>query len=98
MTTYDLQLPFPLAGDQPKAVRELVEGFEAGARFQTLLGVTGSGKPVPMASVIAALGMPGLVMSQNQTLAAHVRGELQQFFPRTPVPSVISDYDNYLPD
>jgi len=98
MTTYDLQLPFPLAGDQPKAVRELVEGFEAGARFQTLLGVTGSGKTVTMASVIAELGMPALVMSHNKTLAAQLYGELKQFFPRNAVEYFISYYDYYQPE
>src|SRR5690606_22447280 len=82
MLTYDLQLPFPLRGDQPQAVEELIRGFEAGQRTQTLLGVTGSGKTVTMASVIAALGRPALVMSHNKTLAAQLYGELKQFFPR----------------
>ena len=98
MMTYDLQLPFPLRGDQPQAVEELIRGFEAGQRTQTLLGVTGSGKTVTMASVIAALGRPALVMSHNKTLAAQLYGELKQFFPRNAVEYFISYYDYYQPE
>ena len=76
MATFDLQLPFPLKGDQPQAVEELASGLERGDRYQTLLGVTGSGKTVTMASAIAAYGKPALVMSHNKTLAAQLYGEL----------------------
>src|SRR5690606_36946650 len=95
---FDLQLPFPLRGDQPQAVEELVRGFQSGLRAQTLLGVTGSGKTVTMASVIAALGKPALVMSHNKTLAAQLYGELKQFFPRNAVEYFISYYDYYQPE
>ncbi|MFW6201573.1 MAG: excinuclease ABC subunit UvrB [Gemmatimonadota bacterium] len=98
MATYDLQLPFPLQGDQPQAVEELVEGLERGDRHQTLLGVTGSGKTVTMASAIAAHGRPALVMSHNKTLAAQLYGELKQFFPRNAVEYFISYYDYYQPE
>lgn len=98
MATFDLQLPFPLSGDQPQAVEELSAGLAAGERFQTLLGVTGSGKTVTMASVIAAYGRPTLVMSHNKTLAAQLYGELKQFFPRNAVEYFISYYDYYQPE
>lgn len=98
MSTFDLQLPFPLKGDQPQAVEELVRGLERGDRYQTLLGVTGSGKTVTMASVIAAYGKPTLVMSHNKTLAAQLYGELKQFFPKNAVEYFISYYDYYQPE
>ncbi|HEX7119930.1 MAG TPA: excinuclease ABC subunit UvrB [Longimicrobiales bacterium] len=98
MSIYDLQLPFPLKGDQPQAVEELSRGLERGDRYQTLLGVTGSGKTVTMASVIAAHGKPALVMSHNKTLAAQLYGELKQFFPRNAVEYFISYYDYYQPE
>ncbi len=98
MATFDLQLPFPLKGDQPQAVEELVAGLRRGDRYQTLLGVTGSGKTVTMASVIAAYGKPALVMSHNKTLAAQLYGELKQFFPRNAVEYFISYYDYYQPE
>jgi len=98
MSTFDLQLPFPLKGDQPQAVEELVRGLERGDRYQTLLGVTGSGKTVTMASVIAAFGKPTLVMSHNKTLAAQLYGELKQFFPKNAVEYFISYYDYYQPE
>jgi len=98
MATFDLQLPFALRGDQPQAVEELVRGLRNGQRYQTLLGVTGSGKTVTMASVIAAYGRPALVMSHNKTLAAQLYGELKQFFPRNAVEYFISYYDYYQPE
>ena len=98
MSTYDLQLPFELAGDQPQAIEELVQGFVSGRRYQTLLGVTGSGKTVTMASAIAACGRPALVMSHNKTLAAQLYGELKQFFPHNAVEYFISYYDYYQPE
>jgi excinuclease ABC subunit B len=98
MATFDLQLPFALAGDQPPAIAELSAGLRQGERFQTLLGVTGSGKTVTMASVIANFGRPTLVMSHNKTLAAQLYGELKQFFPTSAVEYFISYYDYYQPE
>jgi len=98
MTRFDLQLPFDLRGDQPQAIAEIVDGFSRGQDFQTLLGVTGSGKTVTMASVIAEIGVPTLVMSHNKTLAAQLYGELKQFFPRNAVEYFISYYDYYQPE
>jgi excinuclease ABC subunit B len=98
MSTFDLQLPFELAGDQPQAIRELEAGLAAGEAFQTLLGVTGSGKTVTMASVIAGHGRPTLVMSHNKTLAAQLYGELKQFFPSNAVEYFVSYYDYYQPE
>ncbi|MGH7504638.1 MAG: excinuclease ABC subunit UvrB, partial [Longimicrobiales bacterium] len=98
MTTYDLRLPFGLAGDQPQAIEELAGAFRRGDRFQTLLGVTGSGKTVTMASVIADLGRPALVMSHNKTLAAQLYGELKQFLPNNAVEYFVSYYDYYQPE
>ncbi len=97
-TTFDLRLPFSLSGDQPQAIAELSEGLVRGQRYQTLLGVTGSGKTVTMASVIANLGRPTLVMSHNKTLAAQLYGELKQFFPHNAVEYFISYYDYYQPE
>jgi len=98
MANFELVLPFPLAGDQPQAVAELTEGLRRGDAYQTLLGVTGSGKTVTMAAVIAAYGRPTLVMSHNKTLAAQLYGELKQFFPRNAVEYFISYYDYYQPE
>jgi excinuclease ABC subunit B len=98
MSVFDLQLPFELAGDQPQAVRELTTGLAAGQPLQTLLGVTGSGKTVTMASVIANYGRPTLVMSHNKTLAAQLYGELKQFFPANAVEYFVSYYDYYQPE
>ena len=95
---FDLQLPFEPTGDQPEAIEELSEGVERGDRWQTLLGVTGSGKTVTMAGVIEETGMPTLVMSHNKTLAAQLYGELRQFFPRNAVEYFISYYDYYQPE
>ena len=98
MASFDLQLPFELAGDQPQAIRELSEGLSSGQPFQTLLGVTGSGKTVTMASVIADHGRPTLVMSHNKTLAAQLYGELKGFFPKNAVEYFVSYYDYYQPE
>ena len=95
---FELELPFGLSGDQPQAIRELTEGLKRGDPFQTLLGVTGSGKTVTMASVIAGYGRPTLVMSHNKTLAAQLYGELKSFFPRNAVEYFISYYDYYQPE
>jgi excinuclease ABC subunit B len=95
---FDLQLPFELRGDQPQAVAELVAGLRRGDAFQTLLGVTGSGKTVTMASVIAEYGRPALVMSHNKTLAAQLYGELKSYLPKNAVEFFISYYDYYQPE
>src|SRR5688500_15590178 len=93
-----LQAPFEPAGDQPKAIAELIAGLERGDRFQTLLGVTGSGKTMTMAHVIAHHGRPTLVLSHNKTLAAQLYGELKSFFPTNAVEYFISYYDYYQPE
>jgi excinuclease ABC subunit B len=95
---FDLQAPFEPAGDQPRAIAELVRGIEHGDRFQTLLGVTGSGKTMTVANVIQAVGRPTLVLSHNKTLAAQLYGEFKSFFPRNAVEYFISYYDYYQPE
>jgi len=95
---FDLTLPFEPTGDQPEAIRQLAEGVARGDPWQTLLGVTGSGKTVTMAALIAQVGRPTLVMSHNKTLAAQLYGELRQFFPRNAVEYFISYYDYYQPE
>ncbi|MGI8842398.1 MAG: DEAD/DEAH box helicase family protein, partial [Gemmatimonadaceae bacterium] len=82
---YLLASPFEPAGDQPRAIVELNAGLARGDRFQTLLGVTGSGKTMTMAHVIAQTGKPALVLSHNKTLAAQLYGELKGFFPHNAV-------------
>ncbi|MFQ5702506.1 MAG: excinuclease ABC subunit UvrB [Gemmatimonadales bacterium] len=91
-------MPFEPAGDQPRAIAELSRGFERGEEYQTLLGVTGSGKTVTMAKAIAAYGRPTLVLSHNKTLAAQLYGELKSFMPRNAVEYFISYYDYYQPE
>ena len=98
MATFELEMPFSLAGDQPRAVAELAAGVQRGDRHQTLLGVTGSGKTVTLANVIAAYGRPTLVLSHNKTLAAQLYGELKAFFPRNAVEYFVSYYDYYQPE
>src|SRR6266516_3351355 len=95
---YDLVSPFAPAGDQPRAIRELAAGLARDDRYQTLLGVTGSGKTMTMAHVIAGFGRPTLVLSHNKTLAAQLYGELKSFFPRSAVEFFISYYDYYQPE
>src|SRR5512138_2759946 len=95
---FDLQAPFQPAGDQPKAITELTAGLERGDRFQTLLGVTGSGKTMTIANVIKAHSRPTLVLSHNKTLAAQLYGELKSFFPHNAVEYFISYYDYYQPE
>src|SRR5438477_12263174 len=97
-TSFDLQAPFQPAGDQPKAIDELSAGLERGDRFQTLLGVTGSGKTMTVANVIKHFGRPTLVLSHNKTLAAQLYGELKSFFPHNAVEYFISYYDYYQPE
>jgi excinuclease ABC subunit B len=95
---FDLQAPFEPAGDQPKAIAELTAGIARGDRFQTLLGVTGSGKTMTVANVIRNHGRPTLVLSHNKTLAAQLYGELKSFFPNNAVEYFISYYDYYQPE
>ncbi len=96
--SFQLQAPFAPAGDQPRAIAELSAGLARGDRFQTLLGVTGSGKTMTVANVIAAHGKPTLVLSHNKTLAAQLYGELKGFFPNNAVEYFISYYDYYQPE
>ncbi len=98
MATFNLQAPFEPAGDQPGAIAELIAGLGRGDRFQTLLGVTGSGKTMTVANVIAAYGKPTLVLSHNKTLAAQLYGEIKSFFPNNAVEYFISYYDYYQPE
>jgi excinuclease ABC subunit B len=95
---FSLQSPFEPAGDQPKAIAELTAGLERGDRFQTLLGVTGSGKTMTVANAIAQHGRPTLVLSHNKTLAAQLYGELKGFFPTNAVEYFVSYYDYYQPE
>jgi excinuclease ABC subunit B len=95
---YRLHQPFPPAGDQPEAIRLLTEGVEDGLSFQTLLGVTGSGKTYTMANVIARTGRPALVLAPNKTLAAQLYSEFKEFFPENAVEYFVSYYDYYQPE
>jgi len=95
---FTLQAPFVPTGDQPEAIRALIAEARAGKRFQTLLGVTGSGKTFTMANVIAELERPALIFSHNKTLAAQLYGELKGFFPSHAVEYFISYYDYYQPE
>jgi excinuclease ABC subunit B len=95
---YHLHQPFRPAGDQPEAIRLLTEGFNDGLSFQTLLGVTGSGKTFTMANVIARLGRPALVLAPNKTLAAQLYSEFREFFPQNAVEYFVSYYDYYQPE
>ena len=95
---YGLFEPFQPAGDQPEAIEKLVEGFRDGLMYQTLLGVTGSGKTYTMANVIARLGRPALVLAPNKTLAAQLYSEFREFFPENAVEYFVSYYDYYQPE
>jgi excinuclease ABC subunit B len=95
---YELHQPFPPAGDQPQAIDRLVAGVEQGMRFQTLLGVTGSGKTYTMANVIARTGRPAIIMAPNKTLAAQLYAEFREFFPNNAVEYFVSYYDYYQPE
>ena len=98
MNRFEVVAPFTPAGDQPKAIAELSAALERGDRYQTLLGVTGSGKTMTLAHTIAAYGKPTLVLSHNKTLAAQLYGELRQFLPRNAVEYFVSYYDYYQPE
>jgi excinuclease ABC subunit B len=98
MSQFDLQSPWPPAGDQPEAIEELVQGIENGDKYQTLLGITGSGKTRTVSGVIDEVQRPTLVMSHNKTLAAQLYRELSDFFPDNRVEFFISYYDYYQPE
>ncbi|MBQ6039710.1 MAG: excinuclease ABC subunit UvrB [Oscillospiraceae bacterium] len=96
--SFQLHAPYAAAGDQPKAIRQLVEGFESGKQKQILLGVTGSGKTFTMANVIAARNKPTLVLAHNKILAAQLCSEFKEFFPENAVEYFVSYYDYYQPE
>ncbi|HEV8612494.1 MAG TPA: DEAD/DEAH box helicase family protein, partial [Gemmatimonadales bacterium] len=98
MPKFEVIAPFIPAGDQPRAIEQLNRGLAQGTRYQTLLGVTGSGKTMTLAHVIAAHGRPTLVLSHNKTLAAQLYGELKQFMPHNAVEYFVSYYDYYQPE
>ena len=95
---YELHKPFEPAGDQPAAIEKLIEGLADGLSFQTLLGVTGSGKTFTMANVIARTGRPAMVIAPNKTLAAQLYSEFREFFPHNAVEYFVSYYDYYQPE
>ena len=98
MDHFKLHSEFRPTGDQPQAIEELVEGFQEGNQFETLLGVTGSGKTFTMANVIEKLNKPTLVLAHNKTLAAQLYGEMKEFFPENAVEYFVSYYDYYQPE
>lgn len=95
---FELHAPYEPSGDQPQAIKELTEGLEDGLMFQTLLGVTGSGKTFTMANVIARQGVPAIIMAPNKTLAAQLYAEMREFFPNNAVEYFVSYYDYYQPE
>ena len=95
---FELFQPYPPAGDQPEAIDKLVEGLNDGEAFQTLLGVTGSGKTFTMANVIARMGRPAIIFAPNKTLAAQLYSEFREFFPKNAVEYFVSYYDYYQPE
>ena len=97
-SVYKLHQPYQPAGDQPQAIEKLIEGITDGLSYQTLLGVTGSGKTYTMANVIARLGRPAIVMAPNKTLAAQLYSEFREFFPDNAVEYFVSYYDYYQPE
>ena len=98
MSKFELVTRFKPAGDQPEAIRQMIEGIEAGLSHQTLLGVTGSGKTFSVANVIAHVQRPTLVLAPNKTLAAQLYGEFKAFFPNNAVEYFVSYYDYYQPE
>ena len=98
MSRFSVAAPFQPAGHQPRAIKELVDGFRRGDRYQVLLGVTGSGKTMTVAHVVAQLGLPTIVLSHNKTLSAQLYGELKSFLPSNAVEYFISYYDYYQPE
>lgn len=98
MNKFKLHAPYQPTGDQPQAIEQLVKGFKEGNQFQTLLGVTGSGKTFTMANVIAQLNKPTLIIAHNKTLAAQLYSEFKEFFPNNAVEYFVSYYDYYQPE
>ena len=98
MDHFELHSEYQPTGDQPQAIKQLVEGFKKGNQFETLLGVTGSGKTFTMASVIAQMNKPTLIIAHNKTLAAQLYGEFKEFFPNNAVEYFVSYYDYYQPE
>ena len=95
---FDLHAPYQPMGDQPQAIRELVDGVRAGNRHQVLLGATGTGKTFTMANIIQKLQIPAVVMAHNKTLAAQLYAEFKEFFPNNAVEYFVSYYDYYQPE
>ncbi len=95
---FDLKSPFSPTGDQPAAIKRLIDEYNGGSTQQTLLGVTGSGKTFTMANVLAEIGKPTLVMSHNKTLAAQLYSEFKNFFPKNAVEYFVSYFDYYQPE
>jgi excinuclease ABC subunit B len=98
MGVFKLNNEFKPAGDQPQAIERLVSGLRAGGKFQTLMGVTGSGKTFTMANVIAQQNLPALIISHNKTLAAQLYEEFKELFPENAVEYFVSYYDYYQPE
>ncbi|MFZ0034940.1 MAG: DEAD/DEAH box helicase family protein, partial [Sedimentisphaerales bacterium] len=98
MGIFKLNSSFSPAGDQPQAIKQLVEGLHAGKQFQTLMGVTGSGKTFTMAQTLAQFDLPALVISHNKTLAAQLYEEFKELFPENAVEYFVSYYDYYQPE
>ena len=95
---FKLHAPYEPTGDQPQAIEELVEGFNEGNQFETLVGVTGSGKTFTMANIIQHVQKPTLIISHNKTLAAQLYSEMKEFFPENAVEYFVSYYDYYQPE
>ena len=98
MDHFELVSEYKPTGDQPEAIEKLVKGFQEGNQFETLLGVTGSGKTFTMANVIQQLNKPTLILAHNKTLAAQLYGEMKEFFPENRVEYFVSYYDYYQPE
>src|SRR3990170_5989857 len=98
MSEFKLEAPYEPEGDQPKAIKKLIEGAKTGFHYQTLLGVTGSGKTFSMANVIEGVKKPTLIISPNKTLAAQLCNEFKEFFPQNAVEYFVSYYDYYQPE
>src|SRR5574344_1139287 len=98
MDKFVLHYEYQPTGDQPQAIERLVKGFQEGNQFQTLLGVTGSGKTFTMANIIQALNVPTLIIAHNKTLAGQLYGEFKEFFPENAVEYFVSYYDYYQPE
>ncbi len=98
MDHFELHSEYAPTGDQPQAIEKLVKGFEEGNQFETLVGVTGSGKTFTMANIIEQVKKPTLILSHNKTLAAQLYGEMKEFFPENAVEYFVSYYDYYQPE